>query len=644
MSHADRVRRFLSHPVTLIVGIVLAFVIGLSMGGGGDEPEPASETVAESRTSDAPQMYTCSMHPSVRLPDPDAKCPICFMDLIPVQEGAGGPGSERQLQLDENAVARANIETTRVERFFPQAEVRLYGKVTPDETRVARLTAWFPGRIERLFVNYVGVPVGRGEHVAEIYSPELLSAVAELREAARSAQGADSMSSLVRESTRDVLVAARQRLRLLGIDERTIAAAERGEYDSERFTITAPLDGVVTHLAVRDGDYVDTGAPIATVADLSRLWIDLEAYESQLPMLRWGQRVTFTVEAHPGEVFEGRIAFVEPLVDERMRTAAVRIAVENEDGRLKPGMFASATVRTRVDANGAVVSDELAGRWVAPMHPTIVKDGPGTCEICGMDLVRAESLGVVSSSEGVTAPLVIPRSAVMYTGERSVVYVRLPGEKMPTFEVREVWIGPRAGDFVAVREGLSEGEQVVTQGAFRLDSDMQIAAKPSMMMPAAEADQMQPPVPDAFVTSLDAVYTEYLAWQTALADDDVDAARAAATALTASLDGVRSAVLTGEALGDWRRLRKDLAVDASDASIDDLRRDFEHVSRAVIALEERFGHHLDAALVRAYCPMAFGNTGAQWIQQGTTIDNPYFGASMPRCGEVREELGGHDHE
>jgi len=644
MSRADRIRRVLSHPATLVVGVVLAFAIGLSVSDGSNEPPAAEETVAASTASDAPMMYTCSMHPSVRLSDPDAKCPICFMDLIPAQGDTGGSGSEHQLRLDQNAVARASIETTPVERFFPRAEVRLYGKVTTDATRVARLSAWFPGRIERLFVNYVGVPVGRGEHVADIYSPELLSAVAELREAARSARNSADMSPLVSESTQDVLVAARQRLRLLGIDARTIAAAERGEYDRERFTITSPLGGVVTHLAVREGDYVDTGAQIATVADLARLWIDLEAYESQLSRLRWGQKATFTVQAHPGEIFEGRIAFVEPLVDDRMRTAAVRIAVDNEDGRLKPGMFASATVRTRVDARGAVVSDELAGRWVAPMHPTIVKDGPGDCEICGMDLVPAESLGVVSSSEGVTAPLVIPRSAVMYTGERSIVYIRVPGAEVPTFEAREVWIGPRAGEFVTVREGLEEGDQVVTNGAFRLDSDMQIAAKPSMMMPRAESDPTRPAVPEDFVSSLDTVYSGYLALQTALADDDVEAAREAANTLTASLDDVRDAVLTGEALGDWRRARKDLALATGTKSIEDLRRDFARVSSAMIAVQKRFGHHLDAALVRAYCPMAFGNAGAQWIQVGTTIDNPYFGASMLRCGEVREELGGHDHE
>ncbi|MBD3220621.1 HlyD family efflux transporter periplasmic adaptor subunit, partial [bacterium] len=564
------VRRLLGHPAALVVALALAFVIGLWIGGGndpsatatGDGPAAAAAS-GDGGEADGPQVYTCSMHPSVRLVDPDAKCPICFMDLIPVQEGSGGPGGEDALALDEDAVARAGIETSAVARFFPEAEVRLYGKLVPDETRVARLTAWFPGRIERLFVNYLGVPIGRGEHVADLYSPELLTAFAELREAAGSASDAAGMSPVVRRSSRGVLEAARQRLRLLGVDEEAIEAAESGRFDEDRFTVTSPIGGVVTDLAAREGDYLDTGDPIATVADLSRLWLDLEAYESQLAKLAWGQRVTFTVESRPGDIFEGRIAFIEPLVDERTRTAAVRIAVDNADRQLKPGMFASATVRMRVDDGGVVLGDELAGRWVAPMHPTIVEDGPGTCEICGMDLVPAESLGVVagtgSGAAAATPPLVIPRSAVMFTGERSIVYVQVPDAEMPTFTAREVLIGPRAGDFVTVRDGLEVGERVVTRGAFRIDSDMQIAAKPSMMMPStANAPAEDPEVPSDFTESLAELYTAYLALQEALADDDLEAARTAAGAVRSAVDVARAETLVGAPLADWRRLRPQL--------------------------------------------------------------------------------------
>ena len=387
--------------------VVVAFIVGYQIGK--PAPEPASEVVESGHDhgeaeSGEPQMYTCSMHPSVRLPDPDAKCPICFMDLIPVAED-GGEGSELRVTMSESAAALSEIETAPVGRFFPTAEVRLYGKVTYDETSVARLTAYFPGRIERLFVNYLGVPVARNDHLAEVYSPDLIAAFEEFRQAKAASENSTATSDLVRSATRDTLSAAREKLRLFGINPEQIAAVEDGSFDADRLTIFAPIGGVVTHLTVREGDYVQTGTPIATVADLSRLWLDMEAYESQLPMLRWGQRVSFTVEAHPGEVFEGQISFIEPLIDERMRTAAVRVAVDNTDRRLKPGMFASAVVRPRVAAGGAVVSDELAGRWVCPMHPTVVRDAPGACDICGMDLVSAESLGVVGDPASVEKPL-----------------------------------------------------------------------------------------------------------------------------------------------------------------------------------------------------------------------------------------------
>lgn len=660
MNRSFQPRSLLRHPVVFVGAVILAFVLG-SWFTRSESPRGNDTADAVVASDEAPTFYTCSMHPSVRLTDPDAKCPICFMDLIPVQETGGGPEAQRQLVLDAGRVASARIETSLVQRFFPESSVRLYGKLTYDETRVARIAAYFPGRIEKLFVNYMGVPIARGEHVAEMYSPELLTAFAELREAARSASNAEAMSPVVRRSSLDVLESARQKLRLLGVGKDVVAAVERGDFDGERFTVTSPISGVVTALSVREGDYVNTGDPVATVADLTRLWLDLEAYESQLATLEWGQRATFTVESHPGEVFEGRIAFIEPMVDERTRTAAVRIAVDNAQRHLKPGMFASATVHMRVNATGAILSDELAGRWVAPMHPTIVKDGPGTCEICGMALVRAETLGVVGAPSTDPPPLVIPRSAVLFTGERSVVYVEVPGTEMPTYELREVRIGPRAGAFVTVREGLEEGEAVVTHGAFRIDSDMQIAAKPSMMMPGRDVAEADDAVPADFAQSLAGVYAAYLQLQEGLAADDLAAAQAAVQALHHALGNVRDETLVGPALADWRRIEPGLHLGGEPASLDALRVPFEDLSRGILALAHRFGHDRSAPLFLVHCPMAFDNRGADWLQDGRTVVNPYFGASMLRCGEVREELApraadaadsepalrapaGHDHE
>ncbi len=600
------------------------------------QPEPQPDH-APSR-AEQPAWYTCSMHPSVRLSDPDAKCPICFMDLIPVGAGDGGEGPT--LTLTTQAVAASRIETAKAARFFPAAEVRLYGKLAYDETFVARLTAYFPARIDRLFVNYAGVPVTRGDHVAEVYSPELLAALEELRQARQAADGSGASSEIVRQVTLETLAAAREKLRLFGISDEQTLAVEDGSFTNDRVTIYAPIGGIVTNLAVREGDYVTTGQPIATVADLSRLWLDLEAYESQLPLLRWGQAVEFTVESHPGDRFTGRVSFIEPIIDEATRTAAVRVAVDNTDRRLKPGMFASAVVRPRVGADGAVLGDELAGRWVCPMHPTIVKDAQEGCDACGMDLVPAESLGVVGDPRSAQPPLVIPRTAVLFTGARSVVYVQSPDAESPTYEAREVTLGSRAGEFYIVREGLAEQDAVVVNGAFRLDSEMQITARPSMMSAERREDTHDPApvVPPEFLDSLTPVYEAYLDAQERLAADDLEGYLRAAAALGNAVGSTRESMLVGEGLGAWRLAASALRPREEPADIEAARAAFERMSDAAIDLQRRFGHAGDRSWCHAFCPMAFDFEGADWLQRGEEINNPYFGASMLQCGEILEEF------
>lgn len=619
-----------------VVLIIAALIIGYRWGKPGPEPaDEAAETRQDPTTAPdtEPQMYTCAMHPAVQLPDPDGVCPICFMALTPV-----------------NDLVLEGFETTRVGRFFPTAEVRLYGKLTYDETSVARITAYFPGRLDRLFVNYVGVPVAKGDHLAEMYSPELLAALAELRQARIAVDEIQTPSPIIRTSTERTLESARERLRLFGVTDDQVAEAEAGEASDERLTVYSPIAGIVTHLAAREGDYVETGSPIATVADLSRLWLDMEAYESQLPMLRWGQPVTFTVEAQPGKEFNGQISFIEPIVDDRTRTAAVRVALDNTDGQLKPGMFASAVVRPRVAAGGAVLSDELAGRWVGPMHPTVVRDEPGECDICGMDLVTAESLGVVGDPSVIEEPLVIPRSAALLTGTRAVVYVKTEGPDGPTYNAREVTLGPRAGEFYIVEKGLQVGEQIAVKGVFRIDSAMQIAAKPSMMMPGgggvahqhggqSAGQTTRAVVPERFVFSLKPVYAAYLDAQEALAADDLSGFLVAAGDLKTAVDLVEEIGLVGEPLGTWRRAATRLRLDAAITTTEDARVRFERMSVATIELLRTFGHRGSNTWHLAFCPMAFDDAGAEWIQRGgAEINNPYFGASMLRCGEIRGEF------
>ncbi len=476
--------------IGLVLGAVLVFVVGFWLRGlfsaptSGATEKAATETTAKADQTGEVTWWTCSMHPQIKLRKP-GQCPICGMALIPLEKSDTETASLRELSLSEEAVKLMQIETVPVERRFVGAQVRMVGMVDYDETRLKYITAWIAGRLDRLFVDYTGVPVQAGDHMVYLYSPELLSAQEELLQAIKAAQRVnDSTSELMRRTTDATVKAAREKLRLWGLTEAQVAEIEERGTPSDHMTIYAPTGGIVIHKNAQEGMYVKTGTRIYTIADLSKVWVQLDAYESDLTWLHYGQAVQFTTESYPGQVFTGRISFIDPVLTEATRTVKVRVDVDNPDLRLKPGMFVSAVVRAQVATAGRVMSPDLAGKWICPMHPDVVKDDPGFCDVCGMALVPAESLGYVSAApEGSDMPLVIPTTAALITGTRAVVYVEVPDQDKPTFEGREIVLGPRAGDFYLVRSGLKEGERVVTKGNFTIDAELQIQAKPSMMTP-----------------------------------------------------------------------------------------------------------------------------------------------------------------
>lgn len=450
-------------------------------------PRPFSEPQASSLKPKA-SLWTCSMHPQIKLPHP-GQCPICGMDLIPLETGSG-TDNPRELSVSPSTAALMKIETSLVERKFVQADIRMVGKVDYDETRTAFITARVPGRLDRLFVDYTGVQVKQGDHMASIYSPELLSAQQELLQAIQSVKAlTNSTSTIVRDVSQSTVDAVREKLRLWGLMPEQIQEIEARGTLVDHTTLYSPVSGIVIHKNAQEGAYVKTGDRIYTVADLSRVWVKLDAYESDLPWLRYGQMVTFTTEAWPGETFKGTIAFIDPVLNTATRTVNVRVNVENPELKMKPGMFVRAVAHPLIAEDGKVTNPSLAGKWICPMHPEVVKDQSDDCDICGMPLVTAEELGYVASDTA-TAPLVIPATAPLITGTRAVVYVEIPDQEKPTYEGREIMLGPKAGGFYIVHHGLKEGERVVTQGVFKLDAELQIRAKPSMMSPEGGSDPM----------------------------------------------------------------------------------------------------------------------------------------------------------
>lgn len=476
--------------IIIIIILILVFLAGFLFKGLISGTKKSETALSQQTQQVKEQWWTCSMHPQIRRQKP-GKCPICGMNLIPVSR-QDPHAAEREISFSNEAIKLMDIQTSPVERKFVETQIRMAGKVDYDESKIKYITAWVPGRIDRLYVDFTGIVVSKGDHMVYLYSPQLIGAQAELLQASQSQKRLkpDSSEIMVR-SANETLNATREKLRLLGLTVEQIQEVEKTGQPTDHVTITSPIGGIVIEKNANQGMYIDTGTKIYTIADLSEVWVKLDAYESDLVWLRYGQGVEFTTEAYPGEVFKGTISFISPVLDLQTRTVKLRVNVQNPDGKLKPEMFVRAVVRSKVAMGGNIMDPDMAGKWICPMHPSVIKQTSGQCDICEMDLVKTETLGYISAKQSEMAPLVIPATAPLITGKRAVVYVRLPDPNKPSFEGREVVLGPRAGDYYIVKEGLAEGESVVTNGNFKIDADLQIQAKPSMMSPQG----MEKPMP-----------------------------------------------------------------------------------------------------------------------------------------------------
>ena len=644
------VKRWFIAGITVLS--VAAFVIGIAVGyhfldRQASSPSEPSTATASSEPA-AATTWTCSMHPQIKLPKP-GKCPICFMDLIPLTDEGGDEDSPRQLKMSPRAIGLAEIQTEPVRRGYATKDVEFVGKVDYDETRVANITAWTPGRLDRLFVDFTGIAVRKGDHLVLMYSPDLIVAQRELIQAwnAHNRPGATN-----RELTESLLKSAEEKLRLLGVTDEQIEAIKRLGQPQDQLTIYAPMGGIVIEKLANEGMYVQTGTKIYTIADLSQVWLYLDAYESDIPWLRYGQKVEFTTESHPGEIFEGRIAFIDPMLDKKTRTVRVRVNVPNPDGKLKPGMFVDATVRSKLAADNKVFDPTLVGKWISPMHPEVIKDKPGKCDICGMDLVPAEELGYEVPKKAPDVPLLIPATAPLITGKRAVVYVKLPDKEQPTFEGREIILGERAGDNYVVRYGLKEGEQVVTKGNFKIDSALQIKAKPSMMNPEEEVTSTEELasedhdkkkkqeliVPTKFRKQLNTLYQTYLDAAAAMSVNQASKADQLLAKIPDAVTEVDAGSLDEKAQKLWDQISSKIlfaAYEIEDSKQpEDFQVHFSELSGAILKLASTFGQALPETLYRMHCPMALDAKGADWLQATKKVHNPYYGLAMQDCGEV----------
>ncbi|WP_029037801.1 efflux RND transporter periplasmic adaptor subunit [Salinimicrobium xinjiangense] len=569
---------------TLVVGMLLGW---LFFGGSGEAPAHDHSAEAGQET-----IWTCSMHPQIRSGEP-GKCPICGMDLIPLESADVGE-NPNAVQMSEYAMKLSNVQTQTVGSGAGERELRLNGKVSVDERNAYTQSTHVPGRIEQLLVNFTGEEVRRGQSLAVVYSPELITAQEELLQA-----------YAIRNSQPELFEAAKQKLRNWRIGENQINRILESGKATDRFTITADVGGVVTEKLVELGDYVERGMPLYQIADLSKMWVLFDLYERTIGLVEKGDKVEFTVASLPGETFEGTIDFIDPILDSQTRVATARVEIKNT--RLKPGMFVTGVITT-------------------------------------------------SGSE-VASGLTVPKSAVLWTGKRSIVYVNEGTATSPSFVMREVVLGQSLGDSYVVQEGLTAGEEIVVNGTFTVDAAAQLAGKPSMMNPAVAASapaqedvrqylqnsgyDFSGQASEKFQAQLGNVVSVYLQLKDALVEEKEKESLNLTKKFQDAIQKTEASALSGEAKAFWEEKQKFLLqhaeVGVEAENIQKQRENFVYVSEALIKTVAAFGVKGESLYVD-YCPMANSDKGAYWLSTTAEIRNPYYGDAMLKCGEIVEQL------
>jgi Cu(I)/Ag(I) efflux system membrane fusion protein len=548
------------------------------------------------------QLWTCSMHPQIMQPEP-GDCPICGMDLIPAESSADGLLAD-QFKLTENAMALANIQTSIVGKGNVEGNtIKLSGKIAENEEANAVQVSYFAGRIERLNVSFTGEEVRKGQLLATIYSPELYAAQQELITA-----------TALKESQPALYKAVRNKLKLWKLSENQINQIEETGKVKENFPVYATVSGTVTEKLVEQGDYIKQGQPLLKIANLNTVWGNFDVYENQIDRFKKGEEVLITTNAYPNNEFKGKVDFIDPVLNTKTRTVTLRVVLNNKDDVFKPGMFVTANIE------GSTAKNE--------------------------DL------------------LTIPASSVLWTGERSVVYLKTNPDQ-PIFEMVEIKLGNQIGNEYEVVEGIFAGNEIVTNGTFTVDAAAQLQGKKSMMNKEGgkvmtgheghlgmdnnasnkESDHTNMnerlKVSEKFQEQLKAVFNAYINLKDALVKEDSKSTSANATTLLNKLNKVDMKLLSdNKAHNHWMSLEgeiKSSATSISETSDIKAQRDhFKHLSSHLINAVQLFG--INEKVYVEFCPMSDNNNGAYWLSKEEKVINPYFGSAMLTCGEVKQVI------
>ena len=530
----------------------------------------------EHSANESGQLYTCSMHPQIIREEP-GDCPICGMDLVEKESAALGL-TANQFKMTENALALADIQTWVIGNSSEAnaGSITLSGKIAVNENETATQPAHFDGRIETLNVKSLGQQVAKGQRVATIYSPELVAAQQELITASK-----------IKETQPRLYAAVRNKFKNLMISGSVLDEVEKTGNVITRFPIYSNVSGVVTEISVTEGAHVMNGSAIFKVSNLSSIWAEFDVYERQLSQFKKGQKLAIKTNAYPNKTFTGEISFIDPILNADTRTVIIRATLKNSEDLFKPGMFVSATVQ--------------------------------------------------NSSGTSTSELSIPASAVMWTGERSLVYVK-PNPTQPIFEMREVSLGQKTGDHYTIVSGLSTGEEIVINGTFTVDAAAQLGGKKSMMNTAKSASSVEKRavsvvLPEQAQEVIKKAIPTYLNMTEAFIDSDVSKVSALAKMFKSQLEKVDMASLEIAEKSHFSKILQMLTAINQATTIENQREHFVLLNEHFAAIANRV-KKLNATLYLQRCPMANDSKGAVWLSESEEIKNPYYSDAMRSCGSV----------
>ena len=592
--------------------LILGIILGNVFSGGGDSNNSAG-TEEHAHDAEEATIWTCSMHPQIKMDKP-GDCPLCGMELIPLESTDSTEEiASDEIIMTEEAIQLANIQTSVVSKTGANKEIRLLGRVQPDERKLYSQVSHIPGRIERLYINFTGEKVSRGQKMVRIYSPELISAQKELFEAKKSI---DIFPQLYK--------ASRNKLKLWKLSDKQIDAIEASGKVREQVDIYSDYSGYVMKRNVELGDHIMAGMNLFDIANLSSVWVMFEAYEADIPWINVGDNVDFNIQAIPGKKFNGKVTYVDPFVSSNTRVAKVRVELKNPKGKLLPEMYATGIINATLNK-------------------------------------KEQSL-------------IVPKSAVLWTGKRAVVYVKVPHENIISFIYREIILGEDLGSFYIVANGLKEGEVVATNGVFRIDASAQLLGQKSMMNPeggkvstgghagmdmgdddtsatkedTSEEEDMskmvmidKSKIDSKFKKQLATVVDTYIKLKDALADDDTATAQIEAVKVKESLEKVDMLLLMGDAHNEWMKAlkptKKQVDIIINSREIGTQRAAFLILSKDLSDAVKTFGIDTGGKPVYLeFCPMADDNNGGFWLSYDKKIKNPFFGKEMSTCGEVKE--------